>query len=70
MALALLRHLRGGGAQGGAIWFFKANPKSPKSGKIQPKKIKENPWISFAETSVFNELRRPPTPFSLSLAAP
>ena len=57
-----------------AIWFSQANPKfSPNSGQIRPslgqRKHKENPWISFAELSLFNRLRRPPGLFFSCVAA-
>jgi hypothetical protein len=43
-------------------------PNLAKSSQARPRKIKENPWISFTESSLFNGLRRPPRPFCLLLA--
>jgi hypothetical protein len=49
------------GKPGGCPRKIKAEPKSSKIGaessKARPNLAKENPWISFAESSVINELR-------------
>jgi hypothetical protein len=57
--------------------FSKSNPNFPKSSQIQPSPAKINqrkilgfPLISFAESSLFNDLRRPPGPFFLFAPLP
>jgi hypothetical protein len=54
--------------------FSKSNPNPRQirasSSKARPNQSQENPWISFAESSLFNNLRRPPGPFFLFAPLP